>query len=63
MSDTTKMLLDPNEAAELLGVKRQHLTRLARRGEIPRVKLGRLTRYPLNLLKQKVEELAREETR
>ena len=38
---TNKLLLDLDETAAMLGLKRQTLARMSRRGLIPRVKLGR----------------------
>jgi excisionase family DNA binding protein len=56
MSDNTKPLLDPDEAAALLGISRQHLLRLARRGEIPgRVKLGKIVKFSAARIKRQIE--------
>ena len=46
---TNKLLLDLDETAAMLGLKRQTLARMSRRGLIPRVKLGRLVKYPVSL--------------
>jgi excisionase family DNA binding protein len=41
-----KLLLDVREAASVLGCRRTFLYGMIQRGELPVVKLGRLTRIP-----------------
>ena len=43
---TEKLLLNVDEAAHLLGCRRTYLYGMIQRGELPVVKLGRLTRVP-----------------
>ena len=43
---TQKLLLSVNEVASLLGCGRTYVYGMIRRGELPVVKLGRLTRVP-----------------
>lgn len=44
---TPDRLLRDHEAAEILAVSRRHIHALAARGELPRVRLGRASRYRL----------------
>jgi excisionase family DNA binding protein len=39
-------LLRPKETAELLGVRKQTLYALARKGIVPSVRVGRMLRFP-----------------
>ena len=56
MRDEAKTLLDPDEAAAMLGISRGHLLRLARRGLIPaRVKLGEVVKFSAARLKRQIE--------
>ncbi|MHB1526452.1 MAG: helix-turn-helix domain-containing protein [Candidatus Dormibacteria bacterium] len=43
---TEKLLLDVNEVASLLGCGRTYVYGMIQRGELPVVKLGRLTKVP-----------------
>jgi excisionase family DNA binding protein len=43
---------DPDEVAAFLKLNRQHVLRLARRGLLPSIKLGRFVRFPVADLKQ-----------
>ncbi len=43
---TQKLLLNVNEVASLLGCGRTYVYGMIQRGELPVVKLGRLTRVP-----------------
>jgi len=47
-----KLLLRPNEAAELLGVGRSTIYALLASGDVPSVRVGRSVRLPLEALKQ-----------
>lgn len=51
---TEKLLLDVKEAAQLLGCKRTFIYGMIQRGELPVVKLGRLTRIPKGALEDYV---------
>ena len=46
MAVTEKLLLNVNEVASLLGCGRTYVYGMIQRGELPVVKLGRLTRVP-----------------
>lgn len=54
---TEKLLLNVDEAAHLLGCRRTYLYGMIQRGELPVVKLGRLTRVPVS----EVEEFIRKQ--
>ena len=60
---TNKLLLDLDETAAMLGLKRQTLARMSRRGLIPRVKLGRLVKYPVSLIGPALEKLAEQQAK
>lgn len=53
----TKLLLTPDEAAEVLGVSRSMLYRMLMRREILSVKLGAARRVPLQALQDYVRHL------
>ncbi|MGH7642844.1 MAG: helix-turn-helix domain-containing protein [Candidatus Dormibacteria bacterium] len=53
---TEKLLLDVQEAASRLGCHRTFLYGMIQRGELPVVKLGRLTRIPAAALDRYVRE-------
>ena len=53
---TEKLLLNVDEAAHLLGCRRTYLYGMIQRGELPVVKLGRLTRVPAAALEGYVRE-------
>ncbi|MGH7642549.1 MAG: helix-turn-helix domain-containing protein [Candidatus Dormibacteria bacterium] len=53
---TEKLLLDVQEAASMLGCHRTFLYGMIQRGELPVVKLGRLTRIPAAALDRYVRE-------
>lgn len=55
---TNRLLLRPNEAAELLAVGRSKLYELIAAGEVPSVKIGRSLRVPAAELEQWVTERA-----
>ena len=48
-------LLDDKQAGEMLGLHPKTLQRLARRGEIPAVRIGRYWRYRASALNQWIE--------
>ena len=48
-------LLDDKQAGEMLGLHPKTLQRLARRGEIPAVRIGRYWRYRASVLNQWIE--------
>lgn len=50
-----KLLLDVREAASVLGCGRTYVYGMIQRGELPAVKLGRLTRIPTASLREFVE--------
>ncbi|MGH7641704.1 MAG: helix-turn-helix domain-containing protein [Candidatus Dormibacteria bacterium] len=49
-----KLLLDVREAASVLGCRRTFLYGMIQRGELPVIKLGRLTRIPAAALDEYV---------
>jgi excisionase family DNA binding protein len=51
-----KLLLDVHEAASVLGCRRTFLYGMIQRGELPVVKLGRLTRIPAAALDEYVRD-------
>ena len=46
-----KLALRPREAASALGISERLLWSITNRGEIPHVKLGRVTLYPVDVLR------------
>ena len=48
-------LLDDGQAGEMLGLHPKTIQRLARRGEIPAVRIGRYWRYWASVLNQWIE--------
>jgi len=48
-------LLDDGQAGEMLGLHPKTVQRLARRGEIPAVRIGRYWRYRASVLNQWIE--------
>lgn len=48
---TQRLQVRPREAAELLSISERHLARLTKRGEIPKIGRGRLTRYAIEDLR------------
>ncbi len=48
-------LLDDKQAGEMLGLHPKTVQRLARRGEIPAVRIGRYWRYRASVLNQWIE--------
>jgi excisionase family DNA binding protein len=59
MTTTTRLLVDVRTAAAALGCGRSYVYDLINRGELPAVKLGRLTRVPVDGLQEFVSRLAR----
>ena len=51
-----RLAYSPGEVARLLGVSRQHLHNLTRRGELRVSKIGRATRIPASELDRLVNE-------
>jgi len=51
----TKLLLSPDEACAVLGVRRSMLFKMLEAGEIPSIKIGRLQRIPVDGLRLYVE--------
>jgi len=51
----TKLLLSPDEACAVLGVRRSMLFKMLEAGEIPSIKIGRLRRIPVDGLRLYVE--------
>ncbi len=45
-SCTERLLLDPKEAAKALSISPRKLWAMTASGELPSIKVGRLTRYP-----------------
>ena len=56
---TTRLLVDVRTAAAALGCGRSYVYDLINRGELPAVKLGRLTRVPVDGLQEFVSRLTR----
>ena len=56
-STDEKLLLSPDEAAELLGVGRSHMFELIARKDVESVKIGRLRKIPHDALTTYVERL------
>lgn len=50
MSVEFEPLLDSREAAKLLGIHPKTLERMARRGEVPAVRVGKFWRFRVSLL-------------
>ena len=59
MNAVDKLLLRPQEAAELLGVGRSKVYALLAAGEIPSVRVGKSVRVPAAALRRWVEERGR----
>lgn len=57
-----KMLLSPDEACEVLGVKRSTLFKMLEKGEISSIKVGRLRRIPVQGLHDWVQKQVKEQT-
>ncbi|MDE3103184.1 MAG: helix-turn-helix domain-containing protein [Chloroflexota bacterium] len=55
-----KLLLTPEEAAEVLAISRTRLYELLRRGEIRSVKIGKVRRVSVRALEAYVEQLQEE---
>lgn len=55
MAETERLALRMNEAAEVLGISRSKAYELARRGEIPVVRIGHSVRVPVNGLRRWLE--------
>ena len=49
---TQRLLLNVNEVASLLGCGRTYVYGMIQRGELPVIKLGRLTRFPASELEE-----------
>ena len=49
--DSPRLALRPKEAAKALGIGERLLWSMTNRNEVPHVKLGRATLYPIDLLK------------
>lgn len=56
-----KLLLRPDEAAEVLGLSRAMVYRLLKVGELPCVRLGRAVRVPVDRLHEWVRSKAERE--
>lgn len=56
MDNTERLLLRPEEAADLLGVSRAQAYRLIAAGELPYVRLGHRIRVPVEALRRVIEE-------
>jgi excisionase family DNA binding protein len=56
---TTRLLVDVRTAAAALGCGRSYVYDLINRGDLPAVKLGRLTRVPVDGLQEFVSRLTR----
>lgn len=54
---TAKLLLTPEEAAEVLAISRTRLYELLRRGELKSVKIGKVRRVSVRELEAYVERL------
>lgn len=60
MADASKRepLLDSTEAAQLLRIHPKTLQRMARKGEIPAVQIGKLWRFRVSALNDWLEKIA-----
>jgi len=58
-SDTPRLALRPAEAAKALGIGARLLWELTNRREIPHLKLGRATLYPVSALQDWLAERAK----
>ena len=62
-----KLLLEPEEAFEMLGVRRSKGYKMLLNGELPSIKIGRLRRVPLEELRKwiraRVHETAAQDAR
>jgi excisionase family DNA binding protein len=56
MTSNGRLLLDADEAAELLGVTRRHLYALTRDHGLPHVRIGRYLKFRREALERWVEE-------
>ena len=54
-TESFEPLLDDKQAGEMLGLHPKTVQRLARRGEIPAVRIGRYWRYRASVLNQWIE--------
>ena len=52
----TPLLVDVRQAAQILGCGRTFIYGMLQRGDLPAVKLGRLTRVPIAALRALVED-------
>jgi len=59
MTRQERVLLDLEEAAEVMGVERTTVYRLVRAGEIPALKIGKLWKVPKDLLLEWIHDQAR----
>lgn len=51
----TRILWRAEDVAERLEISRSHVFELARRGEIPQVRIGRLVRFPANEIQRWID--------
>lgn len=56
-SHSIQRLRTAEQAAAYLQISPRHLWTLTQRGEIPRIKMGRIVRYDVNALAQYVSQL------
>ncbi|NLT75143.1 MAG: helix-turn-helix domain-containing protein [Planctomycetes bacterium] len=56
--DTPRLLLSPRETARALGISERTLAQRTAEGVFPIVKIGRLTRYDVEVLRQWIRDHA-----
>jgi excisionase family DNA binding protein len=61
MTDDGRLLLDVEEAAQLLGLTPRHISALARAHEIPHLRIGRYLRFRRESLEHWVREREQDE--
>jgi excisionase family DNA binding protein len=59
--DAVRLLLKPDEAADILGIGRSTLYELLAAGRIESVQIGRSRRIPMTVLEEYVEQLRAEQ--
>jgi len=53
-----RIALTPTECAEALAISERHLSTLTKQGVIPCVRLGNSPRYPVDVVREALRELA-----
>jgi excisionase family DNA binding protein len=60
---TTKQLLSPQEARELIGVGLSTMNRMLREGQIASIRIGRLRKVPLDAIQRFIDRHLTEQDR